>query len=51
MQTVTEALNLQKSQAELEIAMKTPGGIRITEEQEYTLSDGSCNSSRKPCKP
>jgi hypothetical protein len=28
MQTVTEALNLQKRQAELEIAMKTPGGIR-----------------------
>ena len=34
MQTVDEALNLLKRQAELEAAMRQPGGIRITEEQE-----------------
>jgi hypothetical protein len=34
MQTVDEALNLLKRQSELEQAMKQPGGIRITEEQE-----------------
>jgi DNA-binding transcriptional regulator YhcF (GntR family) len=34
MQTVTEALNLLKRQAELEAAMKQSGGIRVTEEQE-----------------
>ena len=34
MQTVTEALNLLKRQTEIENAMKNPGGIRITEEQE-----------------
>jgi hypothetical protein len=34
MQTVNEALNLLKRQAELEAAMRHPGGIRITEEQE-----------------
>ena len=34
MQTVTDALNLLKRQAELENAMKEPGGIRLTEEQE-----------------
>ena len=34
MQTVNEALGLLKRQAELENAMRQPGGIRITEEQE-----------------
>lgn len=34
METVNEALELLKRQAELEAAMKQPGGIRITEEQE-----------------
>jgi len=34
MQTVSEALNLLKRQSEIEAAMKQPGGIRITEEQE-----------------
>ena len=34
MQTVTEALSLLKRQAEIANAMKNPGGIRITEEQE-----------------
>jgi hypothetical protein len=34
MQTVTEALSLLKRQSELEGAMRQPGGIRITEEQE-----------------
>jgi hypothetical protein len=34
MQTVTDALNLLKRQAELESAIKEPGGIRLTEEQE-----------------
>jgi hypothetical protein len=37
MQTVNEALNLLKRQAELEAAMKQPGGIRITEEQELQV--------------
>jgi len=34
MQTVSAALNLLKRQSEIEAAMKQPGGIRITEEQE-----------------
>ncbi len=34
METVNEALGLLKRQAELESAMRQPGGIRITEEQE-----------------
>ena len=34
MQTVNDALQLLKRQVELENAMKQPGGIRITEEQE-----------------
>ena len=34
METVNEALGLLKRQAELETAMRQPGGIRITEEQE-----------------
>lgn len=34
MEIVNEALGLLKRQAELENAMKLPGGIRITEEQE-----------------
>jgi hypothetical protein len=35
--TVNEALGLLKRQAELENAMKQPGGIRITAEQELHL--------------
>jgi hypothetical protein len=34
MQTVNEALRLLRRQADLERAMKQPGGVRITEEQE-----------------
>jgi hypothetical protein len=34
MQTVDEALNLLKRQAELEKAMRQRGGIRVIEEQE-----------------
>jgi hypothetical protein len=34
MRTVNEALRLLRRQAEIEKAMKQPGGIRITEEQE-----------------
>lgn len=34
METVNEALGLLQRQAKLEAAMKQPGGIRITEEQE-----------------
>jgi hypothetical protein len=34
MQTVDEALNLLKRQATLETAMRQPGGVRVTEEQE-----------------
>lgn len=34
MNTVNEALTLLKRQAELETAMKRPGGIRIVQEQE-----------------
>lgn len=37
METVNEALGLLKRQAELEAAMRQPGGIRITEEQELHL--------------
>jgi len=37
METVNETLGLLKRQAELENAMKEPGGIRITEEQELHL--------------
>jgi hypothetical protein len=34
MQTIDDTLNLLRRQADLESAMKQPGGIRITEEQE-----------------
>jgi hypothetical protein len=34
MQTVNQALQLLKRQVEIENAMRRPGGIRITEEQE-----------------
>ena len=34
METVEETLTLLKRQAELETAMRQPGGIRITEERE-----------------
>lgn len=34
MQTIDDTLTLLRRQAELETAMKQPGGIRITEEQE-----------------
>jgi hypothetical protein len=37
MQTLNEALGLLKRQAELENAMRQPGGIRITEEQELQV--------------
>jgi hypothetical protein len=37
MQAVTEALNLLRRQTEIENAMKNPGGIRITEEEELHL--------------
>lgn len=37
METVNEALGLLRRQVELEMAMKQPGGIRITEEQELLL--------------
>jgi len=37
METVNETLGLLKRQAEIENAMKQPGGIRITEEQELHL--------------
>jgi hypothetical protein len=37
MQTIDETLTLLKRQAELESAMRQPGGIRITEEQELQL--------------
>jgi hypothetical protein len=37
MQTVDEALNLLKRQAELEAAMKSPHHIRIREEQELRV--------------
>jgi hypothetical protein len=33
-QTVEEALTLMRRQAVLEAAMKRPGGVRVTEEQE-----------------
>ena len=34
MDPLTEALNLFRRQAELEEAMRRPGGIRVTEERE-----------------
>jgi hypothetical protein len=34
MQTIDDTLTLLRRQAEIESAMKHPGGIRITEEQE-----------------
>ena len=34
MEPLTEALNLLRRQAELEEAMRRPGGIRVTEERE-----------------
>jgi hypothetical protein len=34
MEPLTEALRLLRRQAELEIAMRKPGGIRVTEERE-----------------
>jgi hypothetical protein len=37
METVNEALVLLRRQAELEVAMRQPGCIRITEEQELHL--------------
>jgi len=37
METVIETLSLLKRQADLETAMKQPGGVRITEEQELHL--------------
>ena len=37
METVNEALGLLRRQVELEMAMKQPGGIRLTEEQELLV--------------
>ena len=37
MQTINEALRLLRRQADLEAAMRRPGGIRITEEQELIM--------------
>jgi hypothetical protein len=37
MQTINEAIRLLRRQAELEAAMRKPGGIRITEEQELVM--------------
>jgi hypothetical protein len=37
MQTVEEALILMRRQSVLETAMKQPGGVRVTEEQELHL--------------
>jgi len=37
MQTINEALRLLRRQADLEAAMRKPGGIRITEEQELIM--------------
>lgn len=37
METVNEALGLLRRQVEIETAMKEPGGIRITEEQELLV--------------
>ena len=37
MQTVTDAIQLLRRQAELEGTMRTPGGVRISEEQELIL--------------
>jgi hypothetical protein len=34
MQTIDDTLKLLRRQADIEFAMKQPGGIRITEEQE-----------------
>ncbi len=34
MEPLTEALRLLRRQAELEVAMRKPGGIRVTEERE-----------------
>lgn len=40
MEPLHEALRLIKRQAELEIAMRQPGGIRVTEEREiYALRE------------
>ena len=37
METINEALGLLRRQAEIETAMKHPGGIRVTEEQELIV--------------
>jgi len=37
MQTIDETLSLLRRQVEIESAMKGPGGIRITEEQELHM--------------
>ena len=37
MQTINEAIRLLRRQADLEAAMRKPGGIRITEEQELIM--------------
>jgi hypothetical protein len=37
MQTINDAIRLIRRQADLEAAMRKPGGIRITEEQELVM--------------
>jgi hypothetical protein len=37
MQTINDAIRLLRRQADLEAAMRKPGGIRITEEQELIM--------------
>jgi len=37
MQPINEAIRLLRRQADLEAAMRKPGGIRITEEQELIM--------------
>jgi len=49
METVIETLSLLKRQADLETAMKQPGGVRITEEQELHLVRLPSEISPKRC--
>jgi hypothetical protein len=37
MQTINDAIRLLRRQVDLEAAMRKPGGIRITEEQELVI--------------
>jgi hypothetical protein len=51
MQTVDETLSLLQRQVELETAMRQPGGIRITEEQQLPTCADNSSSSPQPSKP